>query len=763
MSNKLLKSTLATAMASLLIQPTLVQAQHTLEEIVVTAQKRAESLQDVPISVSAVGGEKLADAGIEKVADLTAYVPNLHMTETGISTQLRIRGIGSGNDQGFEQSVGQYVDGIYYGRAQLIRAPFLDLERVEALRGPQSILFGKNSVAGALNMTTAKPTQEFEAEISGAYEPDINMREVTAILSGPLTDNLAGRIAYRSYDEDGYIKNTYTGSDEPNRDEQAIRATLVWDASPDLTVTFKAERDTFDIKGRQIEIIEDETNYSARLNTLLGQPAFDPALDYNRQADGNDYSENELENYTLTVDWELGENTLTLVSGYVAYEFEDNCDCDYSPAEMFVLPLEEEYSQFSQEIRLTSPGGETVDWIAGAFYQTNDQEFSDEIQISTTSVLPAALSGAFGSPVFMSLAGTSAPRNYEQSSDTWAVFAQATWNITDTVRATFGGRYTREDKEGERTLDIASIGGEVTPLTVAAYNALRVETNQGTGHDLDEDRSESAFTPSVNIQWDATPDTMVYASYSTGFKAGGFSARANNVASFEFEEEKVTTYEIGAKATLADGAAELNVAYYYTEYEDLQISQFDGVLGFNVGNAKDTTVQGIEIDGRWLLTEGLTLSYAAAYLDFEFKDFKNGNCYAGQTPDGDILLSGNQGCDYTGKSGQYTPKKTMNLSLDHVYALTDTLELRSTIDAQYLSDQNIDPNLDPRNDIDAYTTVNARLAVAADQWSVALVGKNLTDEEIVTYAGKVPLAPAGTEYGFVKRPRTVAIEGKYRF
>ncbi len=760
MSKHFVKAAMAVAVTAVAAQSSLANDNLTLEEVVVTAQKRAESLQDVPISVSAVGGEKLADAGIEKVADLTAYVPNLHMTETGISTQLRVRGIGSGNDQGFEQSVGQYVDGIYYGRAQLIRAPFLDLERVEVLRGPQSILFGKNSVAGALNMTTAKPTEEFEAEISGSYEPDANARELTAIVSGEITDGLMGRLAYRSYKEDGYIDNTYTDQDEPDHDEKAIRATIVWDVNDELSLTFKAERDTFDVKGRQIEIIEDESNFSGVLQSL-GQPGFDNKLDYNRQADGNDFSENELENYTLTVDYQLGENTLTSVTGYVAYEFEDNCDCDYTPADIFVLPLEEEYSQWSQEIRLASPGGETVDWIVGAFYQENDQEFDDAIEVSTTSVLPTMLGGG----PFTNLAGTTAPRHYEQSSETWAVFGQATWNITDAVRLTLGGRYTKEDKEGERSIDAELLGGTADLDDVAhAFSLLGVATTRRGDHDLEDDRSESAFTPLINVQWDVNDDVMAYATYTTGFKAGGYSARANNTASFEFEEEQVTSYEIGAKTTLLGGAAELNLAYYYTEYEDLQISQFDGILGFNVGNAKESVVQGLELDGRWLISEGLTLSYAAAYLDFEYKDFDNGNCYKGQTPDGAMSPDGSQQlCDYTGKSAQYTPKKTMNLSVDYVYPLSDTIELQSTVDAQYLSEQNVDPNLDPRNDIDAYTTVNARLALNADAWSVALVGKNLTDEEIVTYAGKAPLAPAGTEYGFIKRPRTVAIEGKYRF
>jgi len=636
---------------------------------------------------------------------------------------------------------------------------------VEVLRGPQSILFGKNSVAGALNMTTAKPTEEFEAEISGAYEPDINMKEVTAIISGPITDSLRGRLAYRSYEDDGYIKNTFTGRDEVNRDEEAIRATLVWDVNDDLSLTFKAERDTFDNKGRQIEIIEDASNFSGLLNTFFGTPEFDGGVDFKRQANANDFSNNELDNFTFTVDYQLGENTLTTVTGYVAYEFEDNCDCDYTPAEFFTVQLAEEYEQFSQEIRLTSPGNQTVDWIAGGFYQKTDQDYKDSFRVENSSIVPAMLSGAFQTPLFMSLAGTEIGRSFKQSSDTWAIFGQATWNITDTFRATLGARYTEEDKDGKREMDISSIGGDVTASTIFAWSALGLDINNfinPNGHRLDEDRSESSFTPSLNVQWDMNEDTMLYASFTTGFKAGGFSARGNNTGSFEFEEEEVDSYEIGAKTSFADGAAELNISYYYTEYENLQISQFDGTLGFNVGNAKETVIQGVELDGRWLMSEGLTLSYAASYLDFEYKDFSNGNCFAGQTPDGDVI-NGVQLCDYTGKSGQYTPKKTFNVSLDYVYPLTGTLELHSTVDAQYIDKQDIDPNLDPRNKIDGYTVVNARLALNADDWSVAIVGKNLTDRERLTYATKVPLAPAGTIYGFVKSPRTVAIEGKYRF
>ena len=234
-----------------------------LEEVIVTATLRAESLQDVPVSVNAVSGEKLIEAGIDKIEDLQAYVPNLTMSETGIGTNIYVRGIGSGINQGFEQSVGMYFDGVSYGRAQLSRAPFLDLARVEVLRGPQNILFGKNSVAGALSLHSQRPSQEFEGSISGLYEPTHGERTIDLILSGPLTDRVGARLAIRKRDIDGYIENLTLDKDEPERDEGTVRLLLDWAATDNLQALFKFEVGKFDVTGRQIEIINDQNSTSA--------------------------------------------------------------------------------------------------------------------------------------------------------------------------------------------------------------------------------------------------------------------------------------------------------------------------------------------------------------------------------------------------------------------------------------------------------------------------------------------------------------------
>ncbi|MGI9292545.1 MAG: TonB-dependent receptor, partial [Pseudomonadales bacterium] len=204
-----------TVAASLLFSTAVIAQDLVLEEVLVTAQKRTESLSDVPISVSAVGGEKLSSAGLTEISDITAYVPNLTMNETGIGTNISVRGISSGINQGFEQSVGMYIDDIYYGRAQLARAPFLDLERVEVLRGPQPILFGKNSIAGAVSMTTKKPGDEFEGDITALYEPEHGETDLRFSIGGPIVEGLSGRLAVLFKELDGYYDNTTLGRDEP--------------------------------------------------------------------------------------------------------------------------------------------------------------------------------------------------------------------------------------------------------------------------------------------------------------------------------------------------------------------------------------------------------------------------------------------------------------------------------------------------------------------------------------------------------------------
>lgn len=808
------------------------QKRHVLEEVIVTAQLREQSLQDVPVSVSAVSGEKLLSAGLNKIEDLQAYIPNLTMTENGIGTSIYIRGIGSGINQGFEQSVGMYVDGIYYGRAQLARAPFLDLARVEVLRGPQNILYGKNSIAGAISIHTAKPADQFEGSFSALYEPQFEEEVVDLILSGPVTDHFGYRFSARLRNYGGFMENLTLDRDEPHYEEATYRLKFVWDATDAITISAKAEIGSFDVTGRQAEIIDDSPSISSnplfagRTHGQILNNTSDPSgqvininsddsvlnnyQDFKRSSNG-DFSKNNTQNLTINADWLRGEHMFTAITGFMAYDYDDLCDCDFTGAEGFKVSLVEDYSQFSQEFRWISPAGEPFEFIGGFYFQKSELDFFDSIIVDSDLIVqllnaadateggargdydPNPLGGAPEEIAGIGDAGNAianltSPRTFTSDSELYSLFLQSTWNMSEQLRLTLGGRYSRETKEGSRYFAFGDLNYNERPFsetdTVAAvsFSAER--------HDLKGSRNESQFSPLVNLQWDMSDDAMVYATISRGYKSGGFDARSNAspsaepvplppgalpnparpmrpvlIGTFEYEEEEATSAEIGIKATLLEGAAELNAALFRTRFDDLQVSIFDGTLGFNVGNAASATTQGLEIDGRIQLTEYLMLAGALAFLDFEFDDFQNGQCLAGQAPNSPDGIN----CDYSGNTNQYVADFAGNLVLSYMRPISPEVGIGLGLDAIFTDDYNPSQNLDPTVEQEGYVKFNGRAAIAAIDrtWELALIAKNLTDEVIVMYASDTPTAFTIFEtkghYGFLEPPRSVALQFSYRW
>jgi iron complex outermembrane recepter protein len=505
------------------------------------------------------------------------------------------------------------------------------------------------------------------------------------------------------------------------------------------------------------------------------------ALDFQRQTDAPEFSNSTVDNQTLTLTYDIGDYALTSISGRVNYDVEELCDCDYTPANIFAVRLEEDYEQFSQELRLHSTGGENFEWLLGAYLQTTSMSSTEGLDLALDSLLRTVAVVNPQQRLVSNLLGTRVERRNEQDSDMWAAFFQGTWTLTEDVNVTLGGRFNAEDRSAFReinVLDLATGGITQDPRAPAVYlGSFRIYSEQAAGiqlapgviapgHSLHGDRRETQFTPLVSVQWNLNDQSMLYASATNGYKAGGFDARANNPFSFEFRHEKATAVEVGAKNRLFDGVLELNAALFSTDYEDLQISQFDGTLGFNVGNAKATWVRGLELDGRWAVLDNLTLSYAYAWLDFEFTDFTNGNCYNRQVSNLPPV-NGARLCDYTGLRGQYTPEHSVNLALDHRYVLGNDLVLASSLMFNYRDEQNVHDNLDPKLQIAATSRINLRMGLEAANWQLAFVGKNLTDEEVLTYAGNVPISAntfgTNTFYGFVDRGRQIAVEAGYMF
>jgi len=829
-------------LATTVLPVTPVPAQEVLEEITVTARKVAESLQDSPLSVVVLTGEAMADSGISRVEELVSYVPNFAMSETGIGTNLYVRGIGSGINQGFEQSVGMYVDGIYYGRAQLTRAPFMDMAQAEALRGPQAILLGNNSIAGALNFTTAKPTDYFEASVSALYEPDHGEQELNGMISGPL-GNLLGlewgaRFAGRYRTMDGYIENTLLDRDEPDREETSARVTFAFEGDV-VDGTLKYEKNQFDVKGRQIEIVRadpattrgsSQTGFSNNTGssgfwqpgfTYLeyldqffdGPPPVDPntyvldnpgltedTLNFERQSNG-DKSDNDIDAVVAAVNVALGEHTLTGTYGFLTYDYNEDCDCDFTGAAQFLLNSQEDYRQNSLELRLTSPQDGRLRYLGGIYYQADKLEFGDQIFLPTDSGVVRLVGYATtGNPegAFESLGNTSAFRDFEQNTYNSSVFGQLSFDFTDRWRGSAGVRYSHIEKEATRILREGDL--ERNPFNLNDANDFdRLSTGavlfasifDVSFHQLAGSRTEDNVAWELTTEFDLNDDVLLYGSIKTGFKGGGFDVRSNSEpepvgstgagtlypanlesqvnslvppGSFEFEDEQATAFEAGSKISLLGGTAEVNVAVFYTEFDDLQVSIFDGTLGFNVGNAAKATTQGVEIDGRWAITDDWSMNGSIGYLDFEFDDFQNGQCNQGQTP-----TSPNGFCDYTGKTNQYVADWSGNIGVNYEHPLTENLLFSATLDTQFTTDYNPSQNLDPRIEQDGYAMWNLRVALgdADDRWEVAILGRNLTDEEVVSYANDTPLAfsqfGAPTWYGFVERSRSVAVQASYRF
>jgi iron complex outermembrane recepter protein len=770
-----------------------------LDEIVVTAQKREESLRDVPLSVEAISGDKLADVGIVRMDDLKAYVPNLQMTETGIANNIYIRGIGSGLNQGFEQSVSLYQDGIYRGRGHQSRLPFLDLARIEVLRGPQPILFGKNAVAGAVNMVAARPTRSFEGSVRASRDFENDENVASLMLSGPLNDYSAVRIAVHHRNSDGYVKNATLGRDEPLRDELGARFTLDVFATDNFDLSWQVEKGSYNVRGRQIEIFGETPITTGALTGLrysqimagtpnLGQgqsaSAANNVIDYTRSSNGDRSNMSNFET-SLTGTYRFGGGiTLTSVTGVSNYTLDESCDCDFTGATVFDAGITEDYTQFSQELRLASGTEGPFSWIGGAFYQKYALDETDYLHVPTNSLVIPVLAQSFAGNT--ALGGTPQsraafanffrnavnPRDFRQTSELYSAFLQASFDITDQWKLTAGGRYNHESKTGSRkTLLQAGFNGPALPTSVLPlFNSVLGIVP----HSIAGDLTESDFSPLVNVQYHWTSDSMAYLSWARGYKSGGFDARSNKPVTapagfpasfgggtFQFAGERATTYELGVKTAIGS-KAEINADIYYTDYKSLQTSAFDGAIGFNVGNGS-ARVKGVELSGRWRPVPAFTLSGSAAYLDFEWTKY-NGQCYFGLLPP-----VGQTNCPYDGFSNQLAPKLSGVASGDYRWDVAGNMEINAVLDVVYSSKFLQSLTLDPANTQKAYAKLNARLSLGDinDRWEVALVARNLTDKTTVSYAGDTPLSQrlfgARSYYGFTDAPRSVAVEAALRF
>jgi iron complex outermembrane receptor protein len=718
-----------------------------LEEVLVTAQKRVESLQDVPIAISAVTGDYMRSNGVMNLENMAPSIPNLHIGQAFATDGMFIRGIGSGINFGFEQAVGQVIDGYFYGRSRFGRIGFLDIERVEVLKGPQGALIGKNTSGGAINITTAKPTKNFEGWISSTYEMKAD-KGYTAegVVSGPLSETVSARLAVRLDDRDGYIKNTFTGKDDPSSEDSVSRLTVLWEPTSDLDLTASYSHGEMESKGRNVEISKCGQEYRDRLEAAGYSDLedckvnFEHGIDARRPALGEGTFEDqntEFDLANLTINLQTSWGTLSSLSGYAQYDYFEEQDGERGPLSERALDFAEDYEQISQEFRLTSNIDAPVDYIAGLFYQKIEHDTLLAVHLfgpNTSILLPAY-----------------------QETETKALFGQVTFHAVETVDITVGARYTEEDKEANLVQDPNVLFDPIQPTPIPVF----------VSHDVDKDRSESHFSPTLNVSWRPTADSMYYASVRKGFKGGGYdhwmqgdqdSAEANE----GFNEEKVTHFELGAKLALAGGAAQLNAALFRSEYDDLQTSTLidPTTAAFAVGNAATAITQGIEADLKWRVTEGLTITAMGAYLDATYADFETAPCYRSQN-ESTGCVNGVQ--DLSDETLQYAPEWSGSINAEYIWLLASGVDLIGTVEVVHSGEFMTDSDNDPSLYQDAYQKYNASLKLTdGEKWELSLIGRNLSNEATITRGTDVPTT-SESFFVLVEPPRSLALQAKYSF
>ena len=828
------KTMIAVTLASLSMGhiPT-VKAQQ-LEEVVVTATKRAESLQDVPVSVISTSGKQINEMSLTNAADVTSFLPAITIAENPVGNFVFIRGVGTaGINQGIEQSVSIFHDNLYLGRHQLSRAPFMDLERVEVLRGPQSILFGKNTIGGAIHAIAAKPTNQNEGRVSVLFGTDGEL-EANTVISGPITEKVRGRVSARVFQLDGYIDNVITGEDGPERDDWTVRGQLEIDASENLKINAKWEASEFNTGQQTTQIVvvnpfDPVSSATSALNQVLvatatgtsGELNFDDerAIDNDGGAllgqilpsfaglpgfpDLDELSENNVNQGSIAFEWDLNGHTLTAISGYAEYDYIDVCDCDFAAVPLIQVDASEDYSQFSQEIRLASPGGEKIDYIIGAYYQQSDLEYRATDSFGTTIAHES-----LGVPTPLLVPNLARSYGLNQDQDQWAVFGSATFNFTDKTRLTTGLRYFEETKTADHFLNTHFAGGwDFSALlglpagsvafdnTVAGYDSFLAgfgSADLGGGltagflteaiftgllgtfeHDIqNRERDEDAVTWSINLQHDFTTEVLGYASVSSGFKSGGFDARflrTNDDPNFEFEEEEAISYELGIKSTLLDGAMRFNATAFFSEIDDYQVSIFDGATAFLVQNAAQVESKGVEVEVDWALNNQFTLRASGTWLDATYSDFPNAPCFASSASDvrGNCVNFGtpNSFRDATGETNLFSPEFAFNVNLDYLKAINNSLMFRASMNVNYSDEYFVASDLDPIfGRQDSFTRLDARLALmsADGKWEMAIIGKNLTDEFISGTNNDVPLT-SGNGFAQLSRLRSVSAQISYNW
>ncbi len=697
-----------------------------LEEVVVTARKREESLQEVGQSVSAFSGSEIESRFADDISEIVDVSPNLIIDDTaqgpGGVAAISLRGIGvSEVESSFDPAVGVVIDGVFLGKASGSITKLIDVERVEVLRGPQGTLFGRNSIGGVINITRAKPTQEVSGKIRGSYG-SFDTTELDGMFNFGLGEQVAVKLTASWHDQaEGFYDNLTTGREDGEIEYTMFGAHILWTPTETMDLEYSYTREEYDQDTPPLLNV-------AQPNQLFCSTFGFCAEDIDTPASGDrfDVTQNGPNDATFDADthivsaaWAINDEfSLDYIFGYRETEETVSQDFDATPLTLFETTRPEDYDQTSHELRLTR-SGERLDFVVGAYL------FDMEYTIDLTSFI-----GFFGPTVL------TFPQTANQETDSWALFFEADYNLTDELVLTVGGRYSDDEKQAQITND----------LFISQPSPVK--------------ESWSEFTPKLGLKWFVEDDLMFYALYSSGYRAGGFNGRptTQQAADLPYDPETVDNYEIGMKSEWLDNRLRLNASLFRMEYDDKQEEQSVAVVGGTgqqtvVANASSATIWGIEVDFVYLPElDGLELSGNLGWLDASYDDFVADIGRGGVTDNEDL--------DF-----RRAPEWNASLAVRYQWQLgAGTAWARAGwhfIDKHEMTLAN-----SPQTRNDAQHLVDASINYDWGNASVSLFGRNLLDEDGYTIGfdvGGVAAPGSLWSYATPRDPRTYGLQLSYAF
>ncbi|WP_168427376.1 TonB-dependent receptor [Candidatus Colwellia aromaticivorans] len=733
-----------------------------IEIIEVTAQKRVENIQKVPISIASFSSERIERMALRQLNEVAEFIPNLKMSQTNdFSSSIIIRGVGShSRNIGFDARVGLYLDGVYVGQSPAHNQDLLDLERIEILRGPQGTLFGKNNVAGSINLITKKPEDEFSGNV-GISVGNYDLRQYSAILNAPISDGLAAKFSVNQYQRDGFVENIATGSSLNEQDSYSYRGQISAKLSDSIEINFsidslKSDRLSFD--GEPI------TNTLGTLKNTESPEQNKVSFDIDPQ------EEREISGESITVDWNIDNDFIVKsITGHRDSTIKFKNDFDFSAQSVAFLDYVDDYSQWSQELQLISPESD-FQYVAGIYYFQQDAftkrlpNVGDETLSLFTGVprsdfeYGASLSDP--ESIFMLAAFHPGILSTIGNVDTtsYSMFFNSNYQFNNDIRLDLGFRYSTEQKSVDWT--ISSIDPQTNIPVIPIFELAN-------GQVIDK-RTDHDFSPLISLNYQVNHDVNAYIKYSTGYKSGGYNVdfltQAQLDAGIEFDKETVASYEMGLKGDLFDHQMRFSSAIFYAKYDDYQINQLvnltAGTTALSIRNAAKVKSYGAELELTYQLTDYLVLNAAAGLLEAKFDEFPAG---------------GSNGEDLSGTSLPGVSDFTVNLSVQYYYPIpVANSQLSVSLSYNYQDDYNTD--LDGQTTVtladgeilgighvDGFGIING--AISLEQLdngiSLHLWVRNLTDEDSATILGEKSFF--GTRRNIYVNPRTYGLTVKYYF